>query len=261
MNAKKAKAQRRLERNNALFAPQLGKILIEEMLIKSGQKSVPVKTMTLADYRGALEKVTGGVGVVGTTPRIPDVVEDGYIVSKAEAQQLSDLQLANKYDAKMLEQLSRTSKHYFHVGVEANAAPKHEPLPLSIDIPYDHSVMERVVSERHENDELGDVGMIVLDAGHFKPNPVQIFDPRVTAGKEQPVDKPSIIEMKGNKEPVSFTNSKGETVTTSKFPFKLTDMHGGRGVICRVDPDVPVDSEGRLADVIILERNRFKDKE
>lgn len=223
MNAKKAKAQRRLERSKALFTPQLTKVLHEEMLIESGQQSVPIKTMSLGGYKAALEKVTSGIGVVSTSIRIPDVVEDEWIMSEAQAQQLSDLQLANKYDAKILDQLNRTSKHYFHIGVEGNAAPKHEPLPLSIDIPYDHSVMERIVSERHENDELGDVGM---------------------------------IEMKGNKEPVSFTNSKGETVTTSKFPFKLTDMHGDRGVICRVDPDVPVDSAGQLADIVIFGNGR-----
>lgn len=261
MNAKKAKAQRRLERSKALFTPQLTKVLHEEMLIESGQQQVPIKTMSLGGYKAALEKVTSGIGVVGTSIRIPDVVEDEWIMSEAQAQQLSDLQLANKYDAKILEQLYRTSHHYPSVapqqliGREITEERCH-PLPASIDIPYDHSVMERVVREHHENDEPGDVGMIVLDAGHFKPNPVQIFDPRITSGKEQPVGKPLIIELKGNKEPVSFTNSKGETVTTSKFPFKLTDMHGDRGVICRVDPDVPVDGAGQLADIVIFGNGR-----
>lgn len=192
MNGKKAKAQRRLERNKALFDPQLGKVLHEEMLIESGQQQVPIKTMSLGGYKAALEKVTSGVGVVGTTPRIPDVVEDGYVVSEAEAQQLSDLQQANKYDAKILEQLNRTSKHYFDIGVEGNAAPKHEPFSHQAGIPEISGYLTQP-----------------------KPN-------------------------------------------AAKYPFKFTDDHSGRGVACRIDPDAPVDSEGRLSDIVILGGNRFK---
>jgi hypothetical protein len=40
--------------------------------------------------------------------------------------------------------------------------------------------------------------------------------------------------------------------------YRASDASGDRGVICRVDPDVPVDSEGQPADIVIFGKDRFK---
>lgn len=40
--------------------------------------------------------------------------------------------------------------------------------------------------------------------------------------------------------------------------YRVSDACGDRGVVCRVDPDVPVDSEGHPADIVIFGKDRFK---
>jgi len=46
----------------------------------------------------------------------------------------------------------------------------------------------------------------------------------------------------------------------SKYPFKLTDMHGDRGVICKVIPDdqLPLDKEGNRPEIVINDSPCFK---
>jgi len=45
-----------------------------------------------------------------------------------------------------------------------------------------------------------------------------------------------------------------------KYPYKLTDMHGDRGVICTVIPDdqMPLDKEGNRAEIVINDSPCFK---
>lgn len=70
MNGKKAKALRRL--NTAL---EQEKLAFQEMIRRG--TPVPVKTMSMDDFNKAR-----GIGVISTTPRTPDIVEDNPVLEE-----------------------------------------------------------------------------------------------------------------------------------------------------------------------------------
>lgn len=50
-----------------------------------------------------------------------------------------------------------------------------------------------------------------------------------------------------------LTDKGREALLNSKYPYKLTDMHGGKGVICEVWPEdqMPKTLDGKLPDIMI----------
>lgn len=101
MNGKKAKALRRLER-----ALEQEKLAFQEMLRRG--TPVPVKTMSMDDFNKARSQVAeGGVAVISTTPRTPDIDEDNLALEETEA-------AAIEQEVK-LRLLQQNAKHYIGI--------------------------------------------------------------------------------------------------------------------------------------------------
>lgn len=110
MNGKKAKALRRLEK-----ALEQEKLAFQEMLRRG--TPVPVKTMSMDDFNKAravaleegaeaakVAEAGGGIGVIATTPRTPDVDPDALA---------AEMDRANAIDQEVkIGLLVQNSKHY-----------------------------------------------------------------------------------------------------------------------------------------------------
>lgn len=198
------------------------KLAFQEMLRRG--TPVPVKTMSMDDFNKARSQVAeDGVGVISTTPRTPDIDEDNLALEETES-------AAIEQEVK-LRLLQQNAKHYIGIDEMEGRVDKHfdinDKMTLTREDAFKAASPELLLESRRA-------------AKALLPAPSEKELDRMHASINGPEAYAKIGSMGNNP------------------PYRVSDACGDRGVVCRIDPDVPVDAEGNPSDIVIFGKDRFK---
>lgn len=218
MNAKRAKALRRIERQL-----ETSNLAYQEMLRQ--QIPVPVTTMSMGDFNKAR------VAVIGTTPRIPDGdLPDEVALAVDDSAVTVEIIRADQINQELrLGLLQQNAKHYVDYDVKA----------LSID----HTTKHYIGSEM-ANVEFVEPVVKYFDARVTKTDVTEeLIESRRAAKSLLPA--PSTEELDRLQQSVNGPEAyakmssmgSADKVLHNGKTYKLTDMHGDMGVICPVKPE------------------------
>lgn len=215
MNGKKAKALRRLER-----ALEQEKLAFQEMLRRG--TPVPVKTMSMDDFNKAravaLEEgaeaakvadAGGGIGVIATTPRTPDVDPDALA---------AEMDRANAIEQEVkIGLLKQNVKHYISLEEMETRVDQHfatnDQMTLTREDAFKQISPELLLESRRAAKMTGDTPSAEeLDRMHASMNGPEAYAKIGSMG--------------------------------SNPPYRVSDAHGDRGVAVPVFPDKDIPQVG-----------------